>query len=118
VGVAPGRLSQGPNNVQPPHGKRPCDRDRLEGVSGEIGLAGVELAPFARVHNLAGVSDRGGSVEALAECVAHEGARRCVVATHARVDVSEELAPLGDGYAVEAKSAPCAKHTASRTKLA
>jgi hypothetical protein len=29
VGVAPGRLSQGPDNVQPTHGKRPCDGDRL-----------------------------------------------------------------------------------------
>jgi hypothetical protein len=48
VGVAPGRLSQGPDNVQPPHGKRPCDRDRMEGMSREIGLAGVELAPLAR----------------------------------------------------------------------
>jgi hypothetical protein len=25
VGVAPGRLSQGPDNVQPPHSKRPRD---------------------------------------------------------------------------------------------
>jgi hypothetical protein len=35
----------------------------------------------------------------LAERVAHEGARRCVVATYARVDVSKELAPLRDRYA-------------------
>jgi hypothetical protein len=57
------------------------------------------LAPFAGAHNLVGVGDRGGPVEALVERVAHEGARRRVVATHARVDVSEELAPLSDGYA-------------------
>jgi hypothetical protein len=71
----------------------------LEGVSREIGPADVELAPFAGVHNLAGVSNRGRTVEALAERVAHEGVWRRVVATHARVDVSEELAPLGDGHA-------------------
>jgi hypothetical protein len=65
----------------------------------EIGLAGVELAPLAGAHNLVGVGDRGGPIEALAECIAHEGVRRRVVTTHARVDVSEELAPLGDGYA-------------------
>jgi hypothetical protein len=35
----------------------------------------------------------------LAERVAHEGARRCVVAAHARVDVSKELTPLRDGHA-------------------
>jgi hypothetical protein len=57
------------------------------------------LAPFAGAHNLVGVGDRGGPVEALAERVAHEGAWRRVVATHARVDVSEELTPLSDRYA-------------------
>jgi hypothetical protein len=35
----------------------------------------------------------------LAESVAHEGARRCVVTAHARVDVAKELAPLRDGDA-------------------
>jgi hypothetical protein len=68
-------------------------------VRREVGLAGVELAPFAGAHDLAGVGDRGGPVEDLAERVAHKGARRCVVAAHARVDVPKELAPLRDGYA-------------------
>jgi hypothetical protein len=99
VGVAPGRLWQGPDNVQPPHSERPCDGDRLEGVSWEVSFAGVKLAPFAGAHDLAGISDHGGPIEALAERVAHEGARRRVVATHARVNVSKELAPLGDGHA-------------------
>jgi hypothetical protein len=66
-------------------------------VCGEVGLASVELAPFVSAHNLAGVSDRGGLVEALAECVAHEGAGRGVVAANARVNIPEELAPLGMG---------------------
>jgi hypothetical protein len=67
-------------------------------VCREVGLAGVELAPFAGGHDLTGISDRGGLVEALAERVADEGAQRRVVAAHARVDVSKELAPLRDGY--------------------
>jgi hypothetical protein len=83
-----------------PHSKGPCDGDRLEGVSREVSFAGVKLAPFAGVYDLAGVGDRGGPVEALVECVAHEGAWRRVVAAHARVDVAEELAPLGNGYAL------------------
>jgi hypothetical protein len=70
MSVAPGRLSQGPDDVHPPHGERPCDGDRLEGVRWEISLAGIELAPIAGAHNLVGVGDRGGPVEALAECVA------------------------------------------------
>jgi hypothetical protein len=60
---------------------------------------GVEPAPFAGAHNLAGVGNRGRPVEALAGRVAHKGARRRVVAAHARVYVSKELAPLRDGYA-------------------
>jgi hypothetical protein len=71
----------------------------LEGVSREISLAGVKLAPLAGAYDLVGVGNRGGPVEPLAECVAHEGTWRCVVATHTRVDVSDELATLGDGDA-------------------
>jgi hypothetical protein len=68
-------------------------------VRGEVGLAGVELAPFAGPHDLTSVGDRGGPVEALEERVAHEGAWHCVVAAHARMYVPKELAPLRDGYA-------------------
>jgi hypothetical protein len=71
----------------------------LKGVSWEISLAGIELAPLAGVYDLVGVDDRGGPMKALAERVAHEGTRHRVVATHARVDVSNELATLGDGDA-------------------
>jgi hypothetical protein len=68
-------------------------------MSWEVSFAGVKLAPFAGAYDLAGISDRGGPTEALAERVAHEGARHCVVAAHARVDVAEELTPLRDGHA-------------------
>jgi hypothetical protein len=68
-------------------------------VCRKVSLAGVKLAPFAGAHNLTGISDRSGPVEALAECVAHESAWRHVVAAYARVDISKELAPLRDGYA-------------------
>jgi hypothetical protein len=68
-------------------------------VHREVGLAGIKLAPFASAHDLAGISNRSGRIEALSECVAHEGARRRVVAAHARVNVSKELAPLSDGHA-------------------
>jgi hypothetical protein len=71
----------------------------LEGVNWEVSFVGVKLAPFAGVHDLIGVGDRGGPMETLAERVAHEGAWRHVVAAHARVDIAEELAPLGNGYA-------------------
>jgi hypothetical protein len=98
VGVVPGCLSQGPDDVQPPYGEGPRDRNHLEGVSQEVGLAGVELAPFAGAHDLTGIRDRSGPVEALAECIAYESVQRHMVSAHARVDVPEELAPLGDGH--------------------
>jgi hypothetical protein len=99
VSVAPGRLSQGPDNVQPSHGERPCDENRLKGVSREVSLAGVELAPLAGTYDLIGVVDHGGPVKALAERVSHEGTQRRVMAAYARVDGSDELAALWDGDA-------------------
>jgi hypothetical protein len=99
VGVAPGRLSQGPDDVQPPHGEWPCDRYGLQGVSWEVGFMCVKLAPLTGAHDLVGISDRGGPIEALAERVAHEGARCRVVATHACVDVSNKFATVGNGDA-------------------
>jgi hypothetical protein len=57
------------------------------------------LAPFVGAHDLAGASDRGGPVEALAERIAHEGAGCCVMAAHARVYIPEELAPLRGRHA-------------------
>jgi hypothetical protein len=71
----------------------------LKGVSREISLAGIELAPLAGSYDCVGVSDYDGPVKAFAECVAHEGTRRRVVATNARVDDMNEIATLGDGDA-------------------
>jgi hypothetical protein len=82
-----------------PHDEGPCDGNCLEGVRGEVALAGIKLAPFAGAHDLTGISDRSGPVEALAERVAHEGAWRCMVAAYARVNVSKELTALRDGHA-------------------
>jgi hypothetical protein len=82
-----------------PHGEGSCDGDGLQDVCRKVGLAGVELTPLADAHDLASISDRGGPVEALEERVAHEGARRRVVAAYPRVYVPKELAPLRDRYA-------------------
>jgi hypothetical protein len=71
----------------------------LQGVSWEIGLACVKLTSLAGAHDLVGISNRGGPIEALAERVAHEGVWRRVVATHACVDVLNEFLAVGDGDA-------------------
>jgi hypothetical protein len=57
------------------------------------------LAPLVGAYDLAGIRDRSRPVKALAKRVAYEGAGRGVVAADARVNVPEELAPLGDGHA-------------------
>jgi hypothetical protein len=59
----------------------------------------VELAPFVGAYSLVGVGDRCGPVEALAERVAHEGARCRVMAARTYVDVSDELPAMGNGNA-------------------
>jgi hypothetical protein len=99
VGEAPGRLPQGPDDVQPPYSERPCYGDGLQDVSRKVGFAGVELAPLAAAHDFTGIRDRGRPVKALAERIAYEGAGCGVMAADPRVNVPEELAPLGDGYA-------------------
>jgi hypothetical protein len=63
----------------------------------EISPVDKEQAPLAGAHNLVGISDRGRPIKALAERVAHEGVRHCVVATYTRVDVSNKLTAVGDG---------------------
>jgi hypothetical protein len=57
----------------------------------------IELAPFIGVYDLVGIGDCRRLVEAFAERVADEGARRRVMATHACVDVPDQLPALGDG---------------------
>jgi hypothetical protein len=64
-----------------------------------MGLAGVELVSLACAYNLIGVGNRRGLVKALAECIAHEGVRRRVMAAHACVDVPDQFAALGNGDA-------------------
>ena len=62
-------------------------------------LSGVELAPLAGPHDLDGVGDCSWPVKALPECIAHEGARRRVVAADSGVDVPDQLLALGNGDA-------------------
>ena len=62
-------------------------------------LSGVELAAPVGLHDLGGISDCGGLVEALPECVADEGARCRMVTTDSSVDVPDQLLALRNGDA-------------------
>jgi hypothetical protein len=68
-------------------------------MSREMCLAGIELAPFAGAHNLVGVGDRRRPVKALAERVAHEGARCRMMTAYDRMNISNQLSALGNGDA-------------------
>jgi hypothetical protein len=50
VGETPSCSLQGSNQVEPPNGERPCDRNGLQGVSREMGLPCIVLASFAGVY--------------------------------------------------------------------
>ena len=99
MGEAPGCSLQWTDEIQSPHGKGPCDGDGLQSMSREVRLTGVELAAFARSHDLCGIGDRGWPVETLSEHTTHEGAWRRMMATYSGTDVSKQLPTLGDGDA-------------------
>ena len=65
-------------------------------MSQEVRLSSIELATLTGPHDVGGVGDRGGPVEALSKCVTHEVARRGVVTANASVDVTDQLLALGD----------------------
>ena len=99
VGEAPGHLLQRANEVQSPHGERPCDGDGLQSMCRKVRLSSIEPAALAGPHDVGGVGDRGGPVKALSKRIAHEGARRSVVTTDAGVNVSDQLLALKNGDA-------------------
>jgi hypothetical protein len=82
---APGCLLQGTDEVQTSHSERPSHRYCLQGLSGQVHLSCVELAPSARAYNPSGVGHCGWPVETLSESVSHEGSRCCMVTTNPRV---------------------------------
>ena len=62
-------------------------------------FSSIELATLASPHDVGGVGDRGGPVEALPKRVTHEGAWRGVMAADTSMDVADQLLALGDGDA-------------------
>jgi len=89
VGEAPGRLLQRTEEVQSPHGKRPCDGDGLQSMEWEVCFSSVELATLASPHDINGVGDRGGPVKTLPKHVTHEGSWCGMMTASASVDVAD-----------------------------
>ena len=87
MGEAPGGLLQRPNHVKPPHGKRPCDGDGLEGLGREVRLLRIVLTSLAGAYQLGGIGNCRCPVEPLAEGVSDERPRRSMVPAGSRVQV-------------------------------
>lgn len=71
--VAPRRSREWAQDVQPPNRERPHERNGLEALSRLMNFLGVELAGFARLHQLRCVVERSGPLESTAEYLADEG---------------------------------------------
>ena len=69
MGVAPERLLDRPNQIEPPDREGPRGGDHLECLGREVSLPSVVLAPFVGAYDLLGVGYCSGPVEALSKCV-------------------------------------------------
>jgi hypothetical protein len=65
--VAPGRLLEWPNQIEPLDHEWPCDGDHLNCFGWQVGLSSIVLTPFLGAHDLLNVSHRGRPVEALSK---------------------------------------------------
>ena len=101
VGFRAARLTRPtwPTIAVPTRMRAPCNGNGLQSMSREMHLPGIELAPLASPHDLGGIGNCSGPVEALPERIADEGARRRVVTADSIVDVPDQLLALGDGNA-------------------
>ena len=97
MGVAPERLFEWPNQVEPLDHEGPHDGDHLECLGQEVSLPSVVLTPFAGAYNLLGVGYCSGLVEALSECVSNQGPWRSMVAADPSVDVAQQKSSLFAG---------------------
>jgi hypothetical protein len=98
VGVTPGRLLEGPDQIKPQNHEWPHGGDGLECLGWQMGLPHVVLTCFAGAYNVHGISHRGRPVETLSESVPDEGPRRSVVSTRIVMDVLQQLSPLLGGH--------------------
>ena len=99
MGVAPGRLLERPNQIEPLDREGPHDGDHLECLGREVSLPSVVLTPFIGAHHLLGVGYYGRPVEALLESVSDQGSRRGMVMVDPTVDIAQQTLPLFDGDA-------------------
>ena len=97
VGVAPERLFERPNQIEPLDHEGPRDGDHLECLGQEVSLPSIVLAPFVGAYDLLDVGYYSGPVEALSEYVPNQGSRRGVVTADPTVDIAQQKLPLFDG---------------------
>ena len=99
VGVAPGRLFERPNQIEPLDHEGPRDGDHLECLGQEVSLPIIVLAPFVGAYDSLGIGYCSGLVEALLECVPNQGSRRGMVTADPTMDIAQQTLALFDGDA-------------------
>ena len=82
-----------------PDHKGPRDGNHLECLGREVSLLSIVLTPFVGAYDLLGVGYRGGTIEALSECVSNQGPWRGVVTIDATMDITQQVFPLLNGDA-------------------
>ena len=97
MAIAPGRLLERPNQIEPPDRKGPHDGDHLECLGRKVSLSSVVLAPFTGAYNLLSVSYYSGLVEALSECIPNQGSRHSMVTVDPTLDIARQKFPYSMG---------------------
>ena len=90
VGIAPERPFERSNQIEPLDHKRPRDGDCLECLGRQVGLPSIVLTPFIGAHDLLGVGNCSGPVEALSECISNQGPRCSMMTADPTVDVIQQ----------------------------
>ena len=97
MGVAPRRLFERPNQIEPLDREGPHDGDHLECLGWEVCLPSVVLTPFTGAYDLLGVGYYSGPAESLSECISNQGSRRGVMSVGPTVDIAQQALPLLNG---------------------
>jgi hypothetical protein len=94
MGLAPGRLLEGPDQIKPRDHERPRDGDCLECLGWQMGLLRIVLTPFTSAHYVHGIGHHSQLVEALPKSIPDEGPQRGMVSAGTVIDVLQQLSPL------------------------
>jgi hypothetical protein len=89
VGHAPGHFLEGPQKVQAPHKKHPCNGDCLELLGCSVDLPHDVLSPPTGPHDLHCIASGHWSVKTLLESLPNHASRRSVMSIDPLMNIEE-----------------------------